>query len=99
LVAPASTLFVHVSAGELETRQLDGKASAVVDNTNNAPAGTDARECTVAAVPALVSKLCIVTVDDGGVVEVVVKLQLKLLANALPARSFTPDAPPVIVAV
>jgi len=57
LVAPASTLFVHVSAGELETTQLDGSASAVVDKTNKAPAGTDVNECTVAAVPVLVSKV------------------------------------------
>lgn len=79
--------------------QLDSTASAVVDSTSNAPAGTDVNECTVGAVPVLVSKLCIVTVDEGGVVEVVVKDQLKLLASAFPAKSFTPDAPPVIVAV
>ena len=88
-----------MSAGELETRQLDGMASAVVDNTSNAPAGTDVNECTVAAVPVLVSKLCIATDDEGGVVEVVVKDQLKLFASAFPAKSFTPEAPPVIVAV
>ena len=43
------------------------------------------------------------TTDEtvGGVLSTaaVVKLQLKLLANAFPARSFTPDAPPVMVAV
>ena len=40
-------------------------------------------------------------VTIGGVLSTtaVVKLQLKLLANAFPARSFIPDAPPIIVAV
>jgi hypothetical protein len=40
-------------------------------------------------------------VTVGGVLSTVavVKLQLKLLVNAFPARSFTPDAPPVIVTV
>ena len=75
LVAPASTLFVHVSAGELETAQLDVTASAVVDNTNNAPAGTDVNECTVAAVPDLVLTVCIVT-GEGGAAEDVVNDQL-----------------------
>lgn len=42
-----------------------------------------------------------VSVTVGGVVSnmLVVKFQLKLAANGLPARSFTPLAPPVIVAV
>ena len=60
LVAPASARFVQVREGELETLQLDATASAVVANTNNAPAGTPVNECAVAAVPVLVLKLCMV---------------------------------------
>ena len=98
LVAPASERFVQVREGELETLQSDGTASAVVANTNNAPAGTPVNECTVAAVPVLVVELCMVT--GGAEVEVpVVNDQLKLFTNALPARSFTPEAPPTIVTV
>ena len=42
-----------------------------------------------------------VSVTVGGVVSnmLVVKFQLRLAANGLPARSFTPLAPPVIVAM
>ena len=61
LAAPASTLFVQAREGILETMQSDGKASAVVANTNKAPAGTPVNECVLAAIAVLVSKLSMVT--------------------------------------
>ena len=54
--APASTRLVQVSAGELETAQLDTAPSDVVDKTSNASAGTPDNECTVAAFPVFVVK-------------------------------------------
>ena len=61
LVAAASTRLVHVRAGALVTIQSVGNASAVVDNTKSAPAGTPANECVVIPTPVFESKLWIAT--------------------------------------
>ena len=45
--------------------QFDGTASAVVANTNNAPAGTPVNECEVAPTPVLVLKLCMVKESEA----------------------------------